>query len=305
MNRFRVWLAFAALSAIWGSSYLFIRIGLRQLTPVSLVGLRLLVAAIGVILLAAVSRENLRLTLRQSISMLILATVNIVVPFLLITWGETHITSGLAAVLNSTTPIFSVLIAGAVLHDERVTLPRAAGVLLGFVGVLVLLSRDLGQSGLQWANIAGQAAVVLAALFYAVGAVFARYSLRGVPPIATAMYTVVIAAIETNVLALLTGYPNLTHLHGVPLVAIIWLGLLGSALAYGLYYFILESWGATRTTLVTYMLPAVGLSLGVIFLHEVVDWRILAGSVLIVGGVILASLVRRSRSVVRNARPAA
>ncbi len=305
MDRFRVWLAFAALSAIWGSSYLFIRIGLRQLTPISLVALRLLVAAVGVLLLAAFSRQSMRLTLRQSVSMVILATINIVVPFLLITWGETRIDSGLAAVLNSMTPIFSVLIAAVALQDEPLTWPRLGGVMIGFVGVLILLSRDLGHGGLHWGGIAGQAAVALAAMFYAVGAVFARHTTRAVPPIATATYTVVIAAVETNVAALVAGFPNVTHLHGIPLLAVLWLGLLGSALAYGLYYFIMGNWGATRTTLVTYMLPAVGLTLGAVFLQEVVDWRILAGSALIVCGVVLASLVRSTRSATVDARPAA
>lgn len=294
MGRFRVWFAFAALSAVWGSSYLFIRIGLRQVTPVSLVALRLLSAAIGVLLLAALSRQDLRITRRQAVLMVILANVNIVVPFLLITWGETHITSGLAAVFNSITPIFSVLIAGAVLSDERITRARLGGVALGFVGVLVLLSRDLGQGGLQVGGLAGQGAVALAAMSYAIGAVFARRTLRGVPPMATAAYTVIVAAVETNALAVVAGFPNITRFHSSTTFAVLWLGLLGSALAYGLYYFIMENWGAARTTLVTYMLPAVGLTLGAIFLREIVDWRILAGSVLVVCGVVLASLVRSS-----------
>lgn len=305
MDRFRVWFAFAALSAIWGSSYLFIRIGLDQLMPVSLVALRLLSAAIGALLLAALSRQDLRLTRQQVVRMLILANINIVIPFLLITWGETRIASGLAAVLNSITPIFSVLIAGAVLDDERITRARLGGVALGFVGVLVLLSRDLGQGGLHWGGIAGQAAVALAALSYAIGAVFARHTLRGVPPVATATYTVIIAAAETGAAAVFAGFPNVAHLTGSTIFAVLWLGLLGSALAYGLYYFIMENWGAARTTLVTYMLPAVGLTLGAIFLHEVVDWRILAGSALVVCGVVLASMVRRSRHASVDARPAA
>ncbi len=297
MARYRVWFAFAALSAVWGSSYLFIRVGLRQLTPVSLVALRLLSAAIGVLLLAALSRQDLRITRRQTVLMVILANVNIVIPFLLITWGETRITSGLAAVFNSITPIFSVLIAGLVLSDERITRARLGGVVLGFGGVLLLLSRDLGNGGIHLGGIAGQGAVALAALCYAVGAVFARRTLRGVPPMAIAAYTVIVAAAETNVLAVVAGFPNITKFHSSTIFAVLWLGLLGSALAYGLYYFIMENWGAARTTLVTYMLPAVGLTLGAIFLREVVDWRILAGSALVVCGVVLASLVRHPQSV--------
>jgi drug/metabolite transporter (DMT)-like permease len=293
--RFRVWFAFAALSGVWGSSYLFIRIGLRQLTPISLVALRLLSAAIGVFLLAVLSRQELRVTRRQFILMVILANVNIVIPFLLITWGETRITSGLAAVFNSITPIFSVLIAGIVLSDERITGARLGGVALGFGGVLLLVSRDLGQGGIYLAGIVGQGAVALAALSYAIGAVFARRTLRGIPPMAIAAYTVIVAAVETTVLAFVAGFPSVTHLDGSTTFAVLWLGLLGSAVAYGLYYFIMENWGAARTTLVTYMLPAVGLTLGAVFLGEVVDWRILAGSALVVCGVVLASLVRRPR----------
>lgn len=299
MGRFRqkraIWrvpLAFAGLSAIWGSSYLFIRIGLRQLDPLSLVSFRLLIGAAGVIVLAALSRQDLRVTRRRLLFLAILANLNIVVPFLLITWAETRIPSGLAAVFNSTTPIFSVLIAAAVLHDERLTVSRAAGVGIGFVGVVVLVSRDLA-GGMHLSGLTGQIAVVLAALLYAIGAVFARYTLRGVAPMAIAGYTVTIAAIETTGLLVVTGFRYPTHPVFATVFSLLWLGLLGSALAYVLYYIIMESWGAARTTLVTYMLPAIGLTLGAVFLAETVDWRIVLGSALVVAGVVLASLTRR------------
>ena len=293
MTRARVWIAFLLLSLTWGSSYLFIRVGLRGLSPLALVSLRLIVGAAALGLFVALRRQDVRLSRRQLLLAATIATTNSAIPFLLISWGEETVPSGLTSVLNSTVPIFSVLIAGAVLHDEPITAPRLGGVAIGFGGVLILLSRDLTHGVIHWSTLAGQGAVVLASLCYAVSAVLARRTLRGVSSMAIAVYTVSIAAAETLLLSLVFSPPPIFSLRPSALFAVLWLGLLGSAFAYLLYYFILEQWGASRTTLVTYMIPVVGLTLGSLFLNEALDWRILAGSVLVICGVALASLTRR------------
>lgn len=292
MSRLRVWIAFLLLSAAWGSSYLFIRVGLRQLSPLSLVSLRLCAGAVGILAIVAARRQSLRLSRRNVLLVSLIATVNTSIPFLLISWGEVTVPSGLASVLNSTVPIFSVLIAAVVLRDEPLSLPRAGGVAIGFLGVVLLLSRDLVHSSIQWSGLAGQAAIVLASLCYAVAAVLTRRLLRGVPPMTIATYVVVIAALQTTVLSLLFSPPPLGSLHPATMLSVLWLGLLGTACAYALAYFILEQWGASRYTLVAYMLPVTGLTLGAVVLHETLEWPILVGSILVIAGIVLASMAK-------------
>jgi drug/metabolite transporter (DMT)-like permease len=303
--RFRVWLAFGLLSSIWGTSYLFIRIGLRHLSPLALVGLRLGSAALAITVIAAILRLRLRVSRRELIALIVLANIYAALPFLLISWGEEKVPSGLAAVLNSTVPIFSVLLAGAALRDEPLTVSRLGGVVIGFAGVVLLLSRDLGHGAIQWSSIVSQGAIILSSISYACAAVFVRRALRTTPPLTATIYTMWISAAETLGLSIVFSRPNFSRMLGETWFAVLWLGLLGSAVGYMLAFFILKHWGAARYSLVAYMLPIVGLSAGAVVLGEVVGWRIAAGSALVILGVVLASLARlpgRSRPEVQ--RPA-
>lgn len=287
-----VWVSFVLLCLVWGSSYLFIRLGLRQLTPLSLVALRLLGGAITIGVFSLWRRQNMRVTQRQFATLVLVATINTSAPFLLISWGELSVPTGLASVLNSTMPIFSVVLAALVLRDEPVTLARAGGVILGFLGVIVLLSRDLVHGGIQWHGIAGQGAIVLASLCYAVGAVLVRRALRGLPSLVIAAYAVAISAIQVFALSMIFSRPEFGSFHLLTVVSILWLGVGGSGIAYIWSYSILEHWGAARYSLVAYVLPITGVTLGIIVLHEVFSSLILAGSVLVVAGVILASFAK-------------
>lgn len=301
MSRFRVWLAFAVLSLIWGSSFLFIRIAVEQISPLAVVALRLLFGAAGITVIALVRRTPLRLNRRDLAVLCCLAIANTVAPFILITWGEQTITSGLAAVLNSTTPIFSLLIAHLALHDEPITLPRLGGVAIGFLGVVVLLSRDLAEGGIHWSGVAGQGAVVLASAFYALSAVLTRRTVRHLSSMTIATYALWFSCAQALVISLIFSPPPLTTIHFSAVFATAWLGVLGSAIAYVCYYYIIQTWGASRATLVTYVVPAIALVLGALFLGEVVDWRIVAGSALIILGVGLASIVRRPLRAAQSA----
>lgn len=297
MSRIRIPVAFILLALIWGSSFLFIRIAVRQITPLDLVTLRVLFGSIGITAIALLRRPDLRMPRRAWALLVVIASVNTTIPFLLISWGEVSINSGLAAVLNSTTPIFSLLIAHVYLRDEPITGPRLGGVVVGFLGVLILLSNSMGGAGVQWAHLAGEGAVVAASLFYAIGAVMIRRSLRDVPPITTSTWVLWISTVQCVVLSLIFSPIPLGSLHGDTLFAAIWLGLLGSAVAYVLYYFLITNWGASQATLVTYVVPAIGLLLGALFLSEVVNWRVVVGFALIVGGIGMASFLRpRERS---------
>jgi drug/metabolite transporter (DMT)-like permease len=274
---------------MWGSSYLFIRIGVKQISPLALVGLRLSIGALTILVIVAIRRQSLRISARQLATIGMVGTINSAAPFLLISWGETSIPSGLASVLNSTTPIFALLLAGAVLQDEPITTARLAGVLVGFAGGVVLLGRDL-SGGIQWFGIAGQGAVIVASICYAAGAVFVRKTLRGVSSMTIATYVLLVSAAEALALSLIFSPPPLLSMSPKAWLAVVWLGMLGSGLAFTCAYFVLEHWGASRYTLVTYVLPVIGLALGAIFLNEVIDWHIIAGSVLVLGGIILATV---------------
>ncbi|HZU13711.1 MAG TPA: DMT family transporter [Chloroflexota bacterium] len=293
MPNARISLSFLLLSLIWGSSYLFIRIGVEQISPVALVALRLFFAALAITVIALWRHADLRPTRRSLVLLMALAAVNTTIPFLLISWGEVQVQSGLAAVLNSTTPIFSILIAHLLLRDESLTLPRAAGIVIGFLGVLLVFSGGLSGGAVRWETLLSEGAIVVAAACYATSAVSVRRWLGGVPSLTISAYTIWFAAIQSIVISLIFSPPPLATMHGRTWFAVIWLGVLGSAIAYLLYYFLIMNWGASRATLVTYVVPAVGLVLGAVFLSEVIGWRVLAGAVLIIGGIVLAGLKRR------------
>lgn len=289
----RIWLFFALLCLIWGSSYLFIRVGLRHLSPVALVALRLIIGALVIGLISSARRQPMQIAWPQLGALLAAATINTALPFWLISWGELTVPSGLASVLNSTVPIFSVMLAAAILKDEPVSLPRLGGVALGFGGVVLLLSRDLGHSGVFSSALAGQAAIILASICYAAGAVWVRRTLRELPSLTIATYVLLISAAEMAALSLIFSRPDFGSFHAETIFAVLWLGVLGSGIAYLLAYTILAEWGASRYTLLAYMMPVVGLTLGAIFLQEAIDWRILAGSALVVLGIGMASIAPR------------
>jgi drug/metabolite transporter (DMT)-like permease len=278
---------------MWGSSYLFIRIGVREISPLALVALRLSIGALTILGIAAIRGERLQVSGRQLLTIGLAGTINSTAPFLLISWGETSVPSGLASVLNSTTPIFAFLLAGAVLQDEPITLARLVGVLVGFIGVVVLLGGDL-SGGAHWSGVIGQIAIIVASACYAIGAVFVRKTLRGITSMTIATYVLLVSAVEALALSLIFSPPPIFSMSSKVWLAVIWLGMLGSGLAFTCAYFVLEHWGASRYTLVTYVLPIIGLTLGAVFVQEAIDWHIIAGSVLVLGGIVLASIARGS-----------
>jgi drug/metabolite transporter (DMT)-like permease len=158
------------------------------------------------------------------------------------------------------------------------------------------LSRDLAHGGLGSSGVTGQIAIIVASVCYAVGAVSVRRTLRHVPSLTLAVYVLVVSASEAVLLSAIFSRPALGELSGQTWFSVLWLGILGSGLAYVLAYYVLSEWGASRYTLVAYTLPVVGLTLGAVFLGETIDWRIGAGSALVLGGIALASIVRRRAS---------
>lgn len=294
------WTAFALLGLIWGSSFLWIRIAVQDTGPFTLVALRLLFGLAGLAVISLARKQPFPRDGKTILLLIVMGLINIAVPFTLISWGETTVESGLASILNGTVPLFSIVIAHFWLHDERITLPRILGLVIGFIGVVILVGRDFNLDNIG-GSFWGQMAIIGASLSYAISASFSRKHLRGHPPLVQATVTILAADILLWLsLPTVGGFvPSLdapNHFPTLPITwfAIIWLGVLGSCVAFLLFYYLLNSWGATRTTLVTYVFPVVGLILGIVFLNETMDWRLGVGSVFILSGIVVVNAGRKT-----------
>jgi drug/metabolite transporter (DMT)-like permease len=231
-----------------------------------------------------------------------MSVVNIVIPFALITWGEQTIDSSLATILNATVPLFVIVLAPLFLGDEPITVNRVVGLAVGFAGVVVLFAPDLVNVG--DGDLSGELALIGSSVSYAAGNVYARRNVRGLRPMIPAFFQVGFALLIATGLALLIERP-IGRVVPAPeaWIAVVWLGILGSGFAYLAYFRLLRDWGATRTSLVAYLLPVVGISLGALA-GEPVTLPRLAGTGLIIGGVALVNsrygarpLLGRNRSV--------
>ncbi|HEX9795785.1 MAG TPA: DMT family transporter [Anaerolineales bacterium] len=281
------WGLFLGLGLLWGSSFMWIKIAVAELGPFAVVGWRLLFGVAGMLLVILFRRPPWPRQLRDYRNLIFLGLINTALPFVLITWGEQTVDSAVASVLNSTVPLFTLVIAHFALADDRMTSQRVIGLSLGFIGVLVLMSRDLlsGQSG----GLLGQLAVLVAALSYACAAVFARRTMRQVDSFIQSFVPMLAADALVWAIAFPREAGNLVPSLPITWLAIAWLGLLGSCLAYLLYFILLHRVGPTRTTMVTYMFPVVGVGLGVVFLSEQLDWRLAVGAVAVVLGMALVN----------------
>jgi drug/metabolite transporter (DMT)-like permease len=281
--------AFVLLGLIWGSSFAWIKIAVTDVPPATLVAWRMSLGALGMLALIGALRLPRPRGAGEWLPLVVLGAVNAAIPIFLISWGQQWVDSGTAAVLNSLTPIFSLVIAGLALRVEPVTALRVIGLLLGFVGAAILASRQL-ELRADAAGLIGALAVVLAAFSYAVGASYARHRIQRTHRYVVAGGTLLFAAVDAWVLALLAdgGVVLPTQLSAV--IAIAWLGILGSFVAYVLFFFLIEHLGATMASMVTYLFPVVGVGLGVLVLGERMDVRLAAGTILVLIGIIVVSL---------------
>lgn len=272
----RDWLMLVALSVLWGGSFFFVAVAVQEIPPLTLVLLRTGLAA-GVLLLV------LRLTgiaLPQQrevwLAFTIMGLLNNVAPFTLIAWGQSQIPSGLAAILNATTPISTALVAHVFTQDEKLTANRIIGVLLGLAGVVAMLGPDL-LSGLG-TDILPQAAVLLATMSYACAGVYGRrFRQLGIPPLATAAGQLASASLILLPMALLLDRPWTLPLPALPVVgAVLGLVLLSTALAYVLFFRVLASAGS-NVNLVTLLVPVSAILLGVLVLDESLSTRHMIG----------------------------
>ncbi len=282
------WVQFLALGFIWGSSYLFIKIGLGSIPPLTLIAGRLTLGALLLVAVVLAARQETPRTARMYGHLLVMAIVNIIIPFALITYGEQTIDSALASILTATVPLTVIMLAPLFLPDERVTLPKIAGLAVGFGGVILLVAPDLVNLG--DADLRGELMLLGAAVAYGIGNVYSRRNVHGLRPMIPALFQVGIAALIMVPVAILVDRP-FTDVHPTPeaLFAVVWLGILGSGVAYLAYFTVLRAWGATRTSMVAYLLPVVGIALGAAVMNDPVTVNRLAGTALVIAGIALVN----------------
>jgi drug/metabolite transporter (DMT)-like permease len=280
----RDWLILGSLALIWGGAFFFIGVAVRHVQPLTYVLLRLSIAATAMWLFLRLKGQSLDLPRGAWRSIFLLALLNNCLPFALFGWGQTHIASGLASILNATTPIWGVVVAHFLTHDERMSPRKIAGVLLGFGGVAVMIGpsllSSLGSSALA------QLACVTASLSYALAAVWARrFKRQGISPLSVTTGQLTAGALMMLPVSMILDRP---WTHAFPPLsawaAIVSLALLCTAFGYVLYFRLIATSGATNALLVTLLVPPVAILLGGLFLGETLAPQDFAGLALIALG---------------------
>jgi drug/metabolite transporter (DMT)-like permease len=274
-----------ALSAIWGASFLFIKVGVRELEPATLIWVRVGLASLTLVPVAVVAVGGRATTagLRAAWKPLaVMGVLNSVLPFWLISWAEQDVDSGLTAILQASAPLFTALLAIWIDRSQRVTGIRLGGLVLGFVGVAALVGFPGGGSSPIRA-----AAVVLAAALYALAALYGGRALGHVQPLLVATGSLLAATLVTTPFGIAQA-PH--HLPGWKVTAsMLALGIVGTAVAYVLYYGLIAGAGASKAILVTYLVPPIAVAYGAVILGEQVRVSAIGGLALILGGVALGT----------------
>jgi len=273
------------LGAIWGTSYLFIKVAVAEISPFTLVAGRLALASVAMWGVARMRGNRFPRDRRLWLTYAMTGFFNGALPFSLISWGEQYISSGLAALLQAFTPIATVILAHFLTHDDRISPKKLAGVLLGFVGVGVLLWPELNH-GLT-ASVWGMLAMIASSVSYAIGAIVARRRLSQQPPLVSAAGQFTMGFVYILPLALLIEHLPAAMPSVPALASWVTLALLGTVIAYAIYYPLLARTNATFVTSVTYLIPITGLILGAVFLPERLTWLIFLSLALVMTGVLL------------------
>jgi len=273
------------LGAIWGTSFLFIKIIVTEIGPMTLVAGRLGMAALVIWMLLRVLRVSPPRERRTWAAFAVVGLLNGALPFTLISWGEQFIPSGWAALLQATTPLFTILLAHILTRDDRITPTKALGVALGFCGVGLLMLPQIREGLTTW--LWGMLAIVGSSVSYALASIFARKQLQGQPPMASAAGQFTMGFFYMLPLALTFERPLDISLSSGALASWVTLAVLGTVIAYIIYYALLARTSATFTTMVTYIVPINGLILGALVLHEPLGPLVLISLGLVLGGVLL------------------
>ena len=296
------WALLVILGLMWGTSYAFIKLGVETLPTFTLIATRLLIGFVLLATVVIVAREPLPRDPRVYVNLLIMSVINIVIPFTLITTAERSVDSAIAAIINGAVPLVVILLAALTFPDEPITLNRLIGLLVGYAGVVVIVYPGLAAS--TGSEISGELALVGSTIAYGFGAVYARAKMRGLRPMIPAVFQVGFAFVIITVLAFVNERPLDVTWNTDALIAVTWLGIFGSGLAYLLNFRLLGRIGATRTSILAYFLPIVGIISGAIMFGETIDLYVVIGTAMVIGGVALVNSRLGERRIFGR-RPAA
>ncbi len=284
-----VWLV---LCLIWGSTWLFIKLGLEDLPPFTFAGIRFVIASTILFSLVAVRRLSLA---RKRSDWVLLASTGVLafcINYGLLFWGEQYISSGLAALLQATIPVFGLVIAHFYLPGERMTLPRVIGIVMGITGVAVIFSNQLSVAGPR--ALAGSAALVLGSASAAYSNVLVKARGKHLDPAILAAGQMLFGLIPLLLIGIpLEGNPFYFHWTGMAVAALFYLAIVGSVVAFLLYYWLVQNMNVTNTMLIALVTPVVAVTLGVLILNEELNWRTLVGGAMIMAGIGLVVLRRK------------
>lgn len=276
------------LASIWGSSFLLIKLALEDLSPVQIVLVRVVVGA--AVLYAFTRYKRVPLPGRDLWPILaIMGVFSNLIPFALIGWGEERVASSMAAILNSTVPLFTAMLAAIFLASERATLLRSTGILVGFLGVGVIVGLESSGGTL------GKLAVVLASLSYAVGLVYTRSKASGrAAPLSLSAGQLIVSSVMVAPLAAVDIVWHPPSFGFASIASSLALGALGTGVAYVLFFRLIQDVGATSASFVTYLIPLFGVVLGTVFLDESLHWNTYVGAIIVIAGIVIAEwAVRR------------
>jgi drug/metabolite transporter (DMT)-like permease len=277
---------------------MWIKIAVQEISPTMLVAFRALFGLLFGVVVIFVQRVQWPRNFKSWYPLLLLGISNVAIPFFLISWGEKSIDSAVASILDATVPLFTILMAHYLLHDDKITWPKLVGLLIGFAGVVVLMSKELLHASTN--SLLGQAAVILASAFYAVNSVYIRKTTEDIPGIVRSAGPLISASAVMWLATFLFERPVEMPQLGITWVALLWLGILGSGLAFAMAYYLIHEIGPTRTTMVTYLFPLGGVILGVTFLNEQLTWQLITGAILIVLSLVVANWEPKKREVLKR-----
>jgi drug/metabolite transporter (DMT)-like permease len=287
-----VWLL---LCGIWGSTWLFIKLGLEDLPPITFAGIRFVISCAIVFVLIRARNISLPGKSRDWLLLALTGVLSFSLNYGLVFWGEQYISSGLAAVLQSTLPAFGLVIAHIHLPGERMTWAKVVGVVLGIVGVAVVFSNQLAIAGGK--ALAGCVALVLSAFFAAYSNVLVKAYGKNLEPAILAAVQMFFGLIPLLLVGLLLeGNPLAFRWTPMALVSLFYLAVVGTVIAFLLYYWLVHNMDVTKSMLISLVTPVVAVLLGMVVLGEELSWRTIVGGLMIMAGIGLIVVRKVSRT---------
>ena len=285
-----VWLL---LCLIWGSTWLFIKLGLEDLPPFTFAGIRFVIAS--TIIYAVITARKIRFPRNRNDWMLLAVTgvLSFTLNYGLVFWGEQHVSSGLAALLQATIPVFGLVIAHFYLPGERMTSAKVIGVVLGVAGVGVIFSDQLTVAGPK--ALAGSAGLVIGSACAAYANVLVKSRGGKMEPATLAFGQMIFGLVPLLLIGITTeGNPFTFRWTGMAVVSLFYLAIVGTVFAFLMYYWLVQHMDVTNTMLIALVTPIIAVALGIIILNEQLNWRIVGGGAMIIGGIAIIVLKRRA-----------